>query len=438
MQQNIADSTEFTPQKWANSAGEQQLKKARQVDWLAEFKDERLSSLVVTALNNNLDLAIAAANVEQATAAATQAGAQLKPQVNLAFANARTGNVESSASQSSSQSVSLQIGWEADLWGRIRSGQRAAVASAQAAAADYQYAQQSMAAATARAYFIAVEAGQQVAILTDILDALENTARIVNVQYKNGLASAQDVSLTNSDLASTREQLITLKASRREALRALEVLLGQYPSGDLSVSAKLPSLPAMPPAGVPAEVLERRPDLIASERRVAAAFNALQQAKAAKLPQLSLTSNIGGSSTALSEITDPSNVAWQLASNLLAPLFDGGARQAAVDSANAAQKQAVASYAQSALAAFSDVETNLDLATTLTARERELSFALKEATKAYRIASLNHKEGEIGLLDLLAVQQRVLSANSSLVSVKRLQLEQRVNLYLALGGDWAI
>lgn len=430
----LAGHTTFTPQSWATQLDDDERRQAGQVDWLATFNDTLLIDLVEQALANNRDLMAAAANVDKANALALQAGAQLKPQANLAFASSRSGSPSSSVSEISNQSLSVQLNWEIDLWGRVRAGQRAAIASAEAAAADYRYARHSLAAATAKAYFVAIETGQQAVILNGVLSSLEETFRIVNVQYENGLASAQDVALTTSDLATTREQLITLESSKREALRALEVLLGRYPQGDLAIKTMLPDTPPMPPVGLPSDVLERRPDIIASERRVAAAYNALSQAKAARLPQLSLTGNLGGSSTALSSITDPANVAWQLASNLLVPVFDGGVRQAQVDIATAEQQQALASYAQTALGAFSEVETNLDLANTLVQRESALSQAVNAAEKAHRIAELRHKEGEIALIDLLAMQQRVLSANSSRVSVQRLALEQRVNLFLALGG----
>lgn len=432
----LAGHTTFTPQTWATTVDDSQLKNAQQVDWLDSFQDALLADLVKQAIANNRDLMAASANVERANALAIQAGAQLKPQANLAFASSRSGSASRSMSQVSNQSLSLQLNWEVDLWGRIRAGQNAAIASADAAAADYQYAQHSVAAATTKAYFIAIEAVQQVSILKNTLASLEETYRIVNVQYNNGLVSADDVALTKSDLASAREQLITLKSSQREALRALEVLLGQYPKGTINVSTVLPFLPAMPPVGVPSQILERRPDLIASERRVAAAFNAVKQAKAARLPQLSLTGSTGGSSRVLSNIIDPTNIAWQAAGNLLAPMIDGGTRKAQIKVATAEQKQALAAYAQDALNAFSDVETNLDLASTLVKREKELAIATQASEKAYRIAQLKYKEGEIGLVDLLTIQQRVLSASSNQLSVQRLALEQRVNLFLALGGNW--
>lgn len=432
----LAGQTTFTPQDWANSSDTLKQGPLKRVDWLQSFNDPLLVDLVAQSLANNRNLMAAAANVEKARALAVQAGAQLQPQASLSLANARTGVANNSQSNASSQTLAVQLNWEADLWGRISAGQRAAFASAEAAEADYKYAQHSLAAATAKAYFIAIEAEQQTEILTRTLGSLAKTLRIVTVQHDNGLATGQDVALTRSDLASSREQLLTLQASQREALRALEVLLGRYPKGELSVNTELPQLPTIPTLGIPSELLERRPDLIAAERQVAAAFNLLVQAKAARLPTLSLSSNIGGSSTALSDITNPANIAWQLASNILLPVFDGGARQSQVEIATADQKQALAAYAQSALTAFQEVETNLDLGATLAGREMELGLALDEASKAYKIAQIRHQEGEIGLIDLLTVQQRVLSAESNKLSVRRYQLEQRVNLSLALGGAW--
>ena len=200
--------------------------------------------------------------------------------------------------------------------------------------------------------------------------------------------------------------------------------------------ATLPDAPPPPPAGVPSEILERRPDLVAAERNVAAAFNSLQSAKAARLPAISLTSEIGGTSDSLTNLLDPANVAWTVAGNLVAPLFDGGQRQSQVDISTAEQKQAVAAYGQAALDAFGEVESNLDQGVVLVDRLSSLSEAAAEANEAYRIARLRYDEGETDLIDVLNIQQRVFSAESNLAAVQRLLLDQRVNLNLALGGSW--
>lgn len=414
----------------------QEIAATTSVDWLNSFEDVQLSKLVQEARANNPNLQAAAANVERARALAIQAGAALKPAVNLALGRSGSGDNSSATPNVNNQSIGLQMSWEADIWGRIRSGQQASVASAEAAAADYQYTQHSLSATVTKTYLMAIEAGLQADITRQTLTTLEETLRIVTAKYNNGQASAQDVALTKSDLASARDSLATIEGSQRDALRALEVLLGRYPAAGVAINPELPKVPTLPANGLPSDLLERRPDMVAAERRVAAAFNATEQAKAARLPSLSLSGSLGGASNSLSSVLDPTNVAWQLAANLLAPLFDGGARQAQVEAANADQKQTIAAYAQTALTAFQEVENALDQGQVLAKRQSELETAAEQAGKAYRIADLRYREGETELLDVLTIEQRVNAARSNLASVKRLLLEQRINLYLALGGDW--
>ena len=276
----------------------------------------------------------------------------------------------------------------------------------------------------------------QTQIAKDSLTALENTQRIVQAQHNEGAASGQDVALSKSDLAAAREQVVTLEGASRDALRALELLLGRYPGADLAVRRTLPVVPPAPPAGVPSEILERRPDLVAAERQVASAFNAVNQAKAARLPSLTLTGGLGGASNALSSLLNPINAAWSLGTSLLAPIFDGGRLREDVIIVNAQQEEALAQYADAALRAFADVETALDQGMVLDQRIRALQEAADQASEAYRLAELRHKEGEISLIDLLTIQQQVIGTRRALSSVQRLLLQQRVNLNLALGGSW--
>jgi NodT family efflux transporter outer membrane factor (OMF) lipoprotein len=366
---------------------------AVQVGCIDSFNDSALTKLIVEAQANNRDLVAAATSVDRAWALARQAGAVLSPDISLTATGGRSGSSDSSSPTTTKLSLGLQVSWEADLWGRLRAGQRGAVASAQAVEADYRFAQYSLAAATAKAYFTSIEAKFQADIARETVEILEETQRIVNVKHDNGMASAQDVSLTRSDLASARERLTTVDGSYRDALRALEVLLGRYPSAELDVRDSLPAVPPPPPAGIPSELLERRPDIVAAERRVAAAFNATAQAQAARLPTVGLTGNLGGASSSLSDLLDPANVAWSAGANLLAPIFDGGRRREAVEIATAEQEQALAAYGQAALNAFSELESNLDQGTVIAQREVDLEVAAREAEKAFRIASLRYEEG---------------------------------------------
>ena len=405
--------------------------------WLASFNDPLLAQLVREAQENNLDLQVAAAGVEQARALARQAGADLSPGLGLSLGGERGGRLESgTGAASSGYSGGLQASWELDLWGRIRSGAAQATASAEAAAADFKFAQYSVAANTALAYFAIIEANLQTAIAEESLGLLRETLRIVEAQYNEGVASSQDLALTRSDLAAAQDRLIELEGSTREATRSMELLLGRYPSAELELVERLPAVPAPPAAGLPARVLEARPDLVAAEREVAAAFNTVSVARAARLPAVSLTAGLGGVASELTSLVDSTNVSWSAGTSLLAPILDGGRLRENVVIATAQQEAALANYANAALAAFSDVESALDQGQVLAARQAALEESAAQATEAYRIADLRYREGEVSLIDLLSVQQRVISARSSLVSINRLLLAQRVSLALALGDGW--
>lgn len=406
-----------------------------QVGWIDSFDDSTLGELVREAQEHNKNLQAAAANVERAQALARQAGAALKPSVGLSAGGTRSG-VTGSSNQTDQLTLGVDISWEADLWGRVRAGRRGAVASAAAAAADFRFAQYSLAAGVARGYFLAIEAGQQVKVAQETVEALEETLRIVNLRFENGMVGQQEVSLTKSDLATARDRLVTVRGSQRDAQRALELLLGRYPAAELEVRESLPALPPSPSAGLPSEILERRPDLVAAERRVAAAFDVVDQARAARLPAVQLTGSLGGASSGLSSLLDPANLAWRAGASLLAPLFDGGARREQVEIATADQKQALALFGDAALKAFGEVEQSLDQGVVLSRRRGELEIAAQEAKEAYRIADLRYQEGESDLLDVLSVRQRVFAAGTNLVSVERQLLDQRVSLHLALGGSW--
>jgi NodT family efflux transporter outer membrane factor (OMF) lipoprotein len=403
--------------------------------WLESFNDPVMLKLIEEAKSNNINLQVAAGNMDKAWLLAKQSGAALKPTADLSLGRTQSGSVEGSASNRN-VTVGLQASWEVDVWGRMSAGVDAATASAQAAEADYIFAQHSLSANVAKTYFKVIEAKLQADITRKNLAALGKGMRIAQAKYDNGVSSGQDVALNRANLASAKEQLINIEGSERDALRALEVLLGRYPDASVEIPDTLPDLPPPPSAGIPSELLERRPDIVSAERKIASAFNATDRAKAAQLPRFSLTASVNSASSSLSDVLDPANAVWQLGANLIAPLLDGGRRKIDVEIATVEQKQAISNYAQTALMAFSEIENNLDQGRVLANRETALSEVFRHSDKAYSIAKLRYKEGEIELLDALQIQQQTISAESQLLSIERAQLEQRINFYLALGGSW--
>jgi NodT family efflux transporter outer membrane factor (OMF) lipoprotein len=244
------------------------------------------------------------------------------------------------------------------------------------------------------------------------------------------------VAQARATVGTYRDTLRQIELSREQALRALELLLGRYPAAEIAVAERLASMPPPVPAGVPSQLLERRPDVVAAERRVAAAFNRVGEARAAQLPRISLTAGGSSVSSDLLELKDTSNPIWSLGANLIAPLYQGGALRAQVEIRSAEQKQAVADYARAGQRAFGEVEGALAAENALRERGDILDATVRDSARALELAQIQYR---IGTVDLSTVEQRQLalySARTSRLRVQSEQLAQRVNLYLALGGGF--
>jgi NodT family efflux transporter outer membrane factor (OMF) lipoprotein len=418
------------PQTWAAqgaSAG------AVRDDWLATFADATLQSLVQEALANNLDLRVAAAGVERAGAYAKQAGAALYPQVNLLASGSFTG----SDSGSAFETAGLFASWELDLWGRVRSQAAAGSAQFEATARDAEYARQSITALVARSWFLAIEARRQRGIAQDMVAAAESLAALARERQRIGKGDEYDVRLAQASLQGYRDAVLQLQLAEQQAARAIETLVGRYPAGALEAAAQFPALPGPVPAGLPSELLERRLDVAAAERRVAAAYNLVGEARAARLPRISLTASGSSISSDLVFLRDRDNPAWSAGGNLLVPLFAGGALQVQVEVRTAEQKAAVAEYGRIGARAFSEVENALSSGFSLAQRVPVLEASVAENERALDLARVRYR---VGTVDQRAVQQQLLATSAARASLARATAErlvQRVNLHLALGGGFA-
>ena len=428
-----AESLPSLPQDWVVDGA---VPGEVRIGWIEAVGDPLLNELVLEAQANNPDIQAAIASLEASRALVRQARAGLFPQIDANFGIEQVDSPNPFEIDDPVYTLTGSVAWEVDVFGRVRAGRNAAYESAEAVEADLRFTQYSLAASVASAYFASVEANEQVGVATRTVEALAEIDRIVRVRYREGFASRQDTATTAADYQSARDSLAQAQVNARNARRALEVLLGRYPANKVALVEALPEAPPPPPAGLPSQLLERRPDVIAAERNVAAAFATLDQAKAAQLPQFSLTGAGGGSSTDLFDILDTPSLLWTLAGNVLQPIFDAGLRGAQVDEADANKRAAVALYTSTALAAFQDVEDNLDAVQVFAEREMILETAAEEAGTAYALAQLQYAEGEIDLIDVLNFQQRLFSAERNLVTVRRQRIDQWVGLNLALGGSW--
>jgi len=400
--------------------------------WLADFNDPGLDALVREAIANNPDLRVAAARIEQAVAYVKVAGATLYPQVNLI---ARGGGALSGDS-SGLEGLGLFANWELDVWGRVRAGREAARLQYLSAAFDTEYARQSIAALVAKSWFLATEARLQKGAAQDMVRSAESLVALAMDRQRIGKGDEYDVTLARANLHTYRDAVQQFDLAIRQSVRALETLVGRYPAAALKVPAQLAAQPGAVPVGMPSELLERRPDVVAAERRVAFAFYRGEEAKAARLPRISLTAAVTSISSELFVLKDRDDPVWSAGAGLVLPLFTGGALQAQVEIRTAEQKLAVAEYGRVGARAFGEVEGALSSTFTLAERAAILAQSVAENERTLELANVRYR---VGSGDLRAVQQQQLAvyvARTALLRVQSEQLVQRVNLHLALGGGW--
>jgi NodT family efflux transporter outer membrane factor (OMF) lipoprotein len=401
-------------------------------DWLASFADPQLEALVTEALTYNADLRAAAARVEQAAGYVKLAGAQLSPDVSIV---GKTGS--KSGGDGGLDIGLLRASWELDVWGRIRAGRNAAVDQYASAENDFIYARQSLAALVAKSWYASTEAWLQRQLALDMARAAQELLDLAQDRQRIGAGDALDVAIARANLNTAQDSVRQSDQSYAQAVRALELLLGRYPAAEIQVRRDLAAPLPPVPAGLPSELLERRPDVIAAERRVAAAFNLVQEAKAARLPSISLTVGASWVSSDLLLLKNRDNPKGSFGVSLLAPLFRGGELQAQVEIRTAEQKQAVAEYGGVALTAFGDVENALTGEFILAQREPLLAAAVQDNEQAL---TLSNTQFRVGKIDLRAVKLQQVDLYQVRMQWLRLQgqrLAQRVNLYLALGGSFA-
>lgn len=417
------------------------------VEWWADFGDPSLDAIVRLALEENRDLHAAAARLEQAAADSRIAGADLQPQVQASFTSSRRkqnfigfpipGSEDRVLSTVAvNMGVSFETTWEVDLWGRLRAGARASLADLQATSADYRGAQLSLSGQVVKAWLAAVEARQQVALAEQTVGSFRSSSAQVRTRFEQGIRPSLDYRLSLSSLAGAeallQQRLQQLDATRRQ----LDVLLGRYSTGETEVPAELPAVPPPIPAGLPSDLVARRPDLVSAERRLVSATERLTVAQRDLYPRISLTASGGTASDALLSLADPALSVWSLAGNALQPLFQGGRLRAGVDRAEGRIDEGLATYASVVLQAFSEVELALAADEFLAERSAYLVTAATQSRAAERLATDRYRAGLEDFVTVLESQRQALDAEGALIAARRLQLDNRVDLYLALGGGF--
>lgn len=420
----LPETTAVAPE-WTAPAGDTG---AVDDDWLQTFNDPELEALVDEALHErNPNLRLLAAQVDRARGAARLAGAALQPTVALGAEVSGVSGTQSGGSSSAGAGVA--VSWEADVWGRVQAGAQAAEENLRASIADFEFARQSIVANLAKSWYLATELNQQRLLAESLVELLAEMVELVETKERVGQVSMQDVYLVRADLAAAEDALRQAVSGQQQARRALEILLGRYPAGEIEGAADIPDRPPEITAGIPADLIQRRPDLVAAERRVASAFFLTEEARLAQLPSFNLTVGAGGSSS-MDELLG------NLALGMVAPLYTGGALEAQLDIATADQQAAIGAYGAQLLAAFEEVEGGLLNESLLAEREQFLRSTVSNNGEALKLARTQYDVGQIELLNVLQIQSRWIGSKVGLLRVRNEQLTNRIDLHLSLGGSF--
>jgi NodT family efflux transporter outer membrane factor (OMF) lipoprotein len=415
--------------------------------WWETFNDPLLDNLEEQISISNQNLAQAAAQFRQARALVQSARAGFLPTVSggASVMRARSssspgsqnqGFAQSSRAPSTSYSLSLDAVWEADLWGRVRRTVESNEAGAQASAADLEALRLSFQAELAQNYFQLRALDAQKQLFDDTIAAYQRSLTLTQNQYAAGVVAKVDVIQAQTQLRTTQAQALDIGVQRAQLEHAIALLIGKPASiYSLAVAALTASPPALP-VGMPASLLERRPDIAAAERRMAAANAQIGVAEAAYYPSLTLSATTGFQSSSFSSwLTAPSRF-WSLGPALAQTLFDGGLRRAQTDQAIAAYDANVAGYRQTVLTGFQEVEDNLAALRILEQEAAIQDDAVQNARQSVTLTTNQYKAGIVSYLNVVTVQATALTNERTAVDILSRRLIASVLLIKALGGGW--
>lgn len=421
-----------TPARWTQEGQGQEIP----VQWWTVFGDETLNQLVTNANTNNLDLIAGIERVNQSRASLKIAGAALLPSAEASFSagKTRTNPVSGSTRTTTPLSGGLSIGYDLDLFGSNRAANEQARASLKAS----EYTQQALELTTAgdvsEAYFNLLMTRERIRIGNENLKNANELLRIVDARVNAGVDSNLELSQQRVAVSNSEASLASLTQTEVTYKNALAILLGQAPqefslnTGDLSKIA----VPVIA-AGQPSTLLERRPDIAASEQSLIAANANIGVARAAYFPSVTLGLSATATGTGFS---DPVGTALGLAGSLTAPIFKGGRIQGGVELATAQQKELIATYRKTVLTSYGEVEDALSAVQTTSTRETALKTAVSEAQKAYEISRKRYQVGTIDFATMLDTQANLLSAQDNYAQAMKARLSASLDLVKALGGGW--
>ncbi len=412
--------------------------------WWLMYRDPTLTQLMQELNVSNQNIALAEARFRQAVAVTQGARAPLLPTITATGSATRAGAGAGSSTSAFSTSASnnsygfgAQAAWQIDIWGSIRRNIESTDATELALAADVSGARLTAQTALALAYLQVRVLDEQRRLLTATVDAYQRALKLTQNRYNAGISGQGDVSVARTQLESTRAQLIDLEQQRAIFENAVAVLLGRAPSTFAIKAEKIPLVPPVVPVGLPSELLERRPDVAAAERRTAAANAQIGVATAAWFPNLTLNANAGYRSNDLTQwFTAPAQF-LALGPQLAALIFDGGARQAQINQTRAQFDAQVAIYRQTVLTALQEVENAMVQMRVFEQEEAVQRLAVQSAQQSLRLARNQYDQGLIDYLSVAVLETTALNNERTYITLVGNRFAASVRLVASLGGGWS-
>lgn len=407
--------------------------------WWQSFGSQPLERLIEEAQAGSPDLRIAIERMRQADIALQQAGVSRLPSVNgsVGASTSRSEGPVAATTSRESSSASLSISYEVDLWGRIAAGVRAGEASFQASQYDWKTARLALLTGVANNYFLWLNTAERLRIARENLVIAERVLAIVEARQRNGVATALEVSQQRTTVLSQRTALLPIELQQRQTASALALLLGRVPQGYAPEAGEFTQLrvPEMSP-GLPSSLLTRRPDLASAESQLAAADANVDAARKALLPSLSLSASGSLGTSALMSLADPTR-SVSLGISLAQSIFDGGRQRLQIRSTESQRVVLIENYGKAIRTALKEVDDglgNVDRSQRQEALQREV---VAQARRSLQLAELRYREGSGDLLSVLDAQRTLFTALDALATQSLSRLTAALDMYKALGGDWA-
>ncbi|WP_158941761.1 efflux transporter outer membrane subunit [Granulicella sp. S190] len=411
--------------------------------WWAVYQDQKLNDLEQQCATANQNIAAALHVYEQAHDLVRENKSALYPTVGIGAAWSRNRASDNAPSRPNNAALTysdflipLNISWEPDLWGGIRRQIESSAANAQATSADLANTRLSLQGLLAFTYFQLRGIDLQAQLLRSTLDAFTETLQLTQDRLRGGLSSDSDVQQAKAQLEETRAQLIDLGVQREQFEHAIAVLVGEPATGFHIAESTLTGDPPSIPTGLPSQLLERRPDIAAAERRVASANALIGVAKAAYYPTVFLGTSGGIQSSTISNLFNSTSTQWNASPTANEVLFDAGRRKAQMDLAIAQREQATALYREQVLSAFRDVEDQLSALRVLEQEATVQAKAVDAAKKSTQLSTLRYKRGLAPYLEVLTNQTIELTDERAAASLVSRRIVASTQLQMALGGGW--